>query len=443
MASIIDMPKLSDTMTTGTVAKWLVKVGDTVEPGQMIAEVETDKATMELENFEEGVILALYVPNGGSVPVGSPVCAVGEKGEKAPEVAAAVSEAISPESDVQSEEPACVPDPSTAPEQAVVPVEADSSVAVEQTAEGNRIKVSPIARKIAQEKGLSLSHIKGTGPGGRIIRDDVLNAKPIAASAPATAPSAIISQASSKPTISATPIAVLEDKVIKVSNMRGTIARRLLESKTTIPHFYLEMEVDVAPLLALRQSINDGLSKLSPEQGGIKLTVNDFILKATTEALRRVPAANASWKGDSIIQHGNVHLAFAVSVEEGLLTPTLRNTEAKSIRQIALEAKELIAKARSKKLKPEEMAGSTFTITNLGMYGIKNFYGIINPPNGAILSIGATEKKPVVNDQDQIVVGYRMSLGLSGDHRVVDGAVAAEFLVALKSIIESPAIMLV
>lgn len=457
MATIIEMPKLSDTMTVGTLITWLKKEGDTVKPGDMIAEVETDKATMELENFEEGVLLKQYAKEGDEVPVGAPVCAVGEKGETAPDMADKPANVESTDASEQAaqekkQQPKPVAADKPAPRPAADPAkEAEAKKAQEQKpapearetdAEG-RIKASPLARKIAEEKGVDLSTVEGTGPGGRIVREDIMKA----AERPA-AP-----QAAAAPATSATPAHTLatapglsiggEDKIIKVSNMRGAIARRLLESKTTIPHFYLEMEIDSAPMSAMRESLNAGLAELKPEQGGMKLTVNDFILKGVVEALRRVPAANASWQGDKIVQYGSVHLAFAVAVEEGLVTPTIRNADQKTMRQIAAEARVLIKKARDRKLKPDEMSGSTFTISNLGMYGITNFYGIINPPNGAILSVGASIKKPVVDANDNIVVGQRMSLGLSGDHRVVDGAVGAEFLVALRKVLETPALMLV
>ena len=298
------------------------------------------------------------------------------------------------------------------------------------------VKASPLAKRVAAEKGVDISSIEGSGPGGRIIREDVEKA----ASAPKAAKPAPKAEAPS-PAKSAGPAIVVglpaEDVVIKVNNMRGTIARRLLESKNTIPHFYLEIEVDAAPMLALRKKLNEGLA-----DQGVKLTVNDLILKGAIEALRRVPAANSSWLGDKIVQYGAVHMAFAVAIDEGLLTPTIKDADRKSIRQISVEAKDLAAKARDRKLTPAEMSGSTFTITNLGMFGIENFFGIINPPNGAILCVGATVKKPVVNARDEIVVGQRMRLGLSCDHRVVDGAVGAQFLAALKKLLESPELML-
>ena len=225
--------------------------------------------------------------------------------------------------------------------------------------------------------------------------------------------------------------------------MRSAIARRLVESKTTVPHFYLEIEVDSAPLSLMRKRINDKLVNLDPTHGGIKITVNDMILKASTEALRRVPAVNTSWMNDHILQHDSVHLAFGVAIDDGLLTPVIRDAQAKTLRQIAVEAKSLIQKARNKKLKPDEMSGSTFTVTNLGMFGIKSFFGIINPPNAGILSVSAAIKQPVVNDAGEIVVGERMSVGFSGDHRVVDGSTGAQYLHALKEILETPEIMLV
>lgn len=418
MASIIEMPKLSDTMTEGTLASWLKKEGDTVESGDMIASVETDKATMEVECFDDGVILKTYVAEGDSVPVGAPICAVGEAGEKAPDPSgSAAGESAQDAVEDKETEPA-----------------AESAHAESAPQTDTRIKASPLAKKIAAEKGVNLSKLTGTGPGGRIIRADVEaapkaspakeTAKPTAKPAPVPAPSGVVGAAP-------------EDVVTKVSNMRGTIARRLLESKTTVPHFYLETEVDVGALLALRKRLNDGLAA-----EGIKFTVNDFILKAAIEALRRVPAANSSWLGDKIVQYGAVHMAFAVAIDEGLVTPTIRDADRKSLRQISAEAKALAVKARDRKLTPNEMSGGTFTISNLGMFGITNFYGIINPPNGAILNVGATIKKPVVNERDEIVIGQRMNISMSCDHRVVDGAVGAKFLAELKKLVEAPELML-
>lgn len=430
MAQIIEMPKLSDTMTTGTLVHWLVKEGEAVTAGKMLAEVETDKATMEVENFEDGVVLKLYVQEGESVAIGQPICAVGEKGEKAPEAGGGGQQA--PQEAKKADKAENAPE---AQQQRETPAAAPQEVeAKEPTSggEGERVKASPLARKIAEEKGLDLSRIQGTGPGGRIVKSDVESAKP-GAPAPEAKPAA-------KP--APAPVARLEDTVLPVTTMRAAIARTLVASKTEAPHFYLTMEVDGEPLTLLREQLNGKLAELPAEAGGIKFTVNDLILKAAVEAVRRVPAINRAWKGKEIVQSGAVHVAFGVAIDDGLLTPVIRDAQAKSLRQMAVEAKELIGKARNKKLKPEEMQGSTLTVTNLGMYGIKDFYGIINPPNAAILSIGATLKQPVVKPDDTIGIGYRMSVGLSGDHRVIDGALGAQYLAALRDILETPALIL-
>lgn len=439
MAEIIDMPKLSDTMTVGTLVNWLVKEGDTVAPGDILCEVETDKATMELESFVEGTVLKLYVPAGGEVPIGQAICAIGEKGEQAPDVSNAAPASKAKEEPKEKSEVKSVPVSSDLPQpegrrQEYIPEEEAEETEQEAAVQndGGRIKISPLARKLATEKGIDWKNIQGTGPGGRIVKKDILTALEKGVST--------AKKAEAAPVIGND---IVEAKDIKLTNMRKVIASRLLESKTTIPHFYLETEIDAGPLMALRAALNDNLSQLAPEQGGIKLTVNDFILKATAEALRRVPSVNASWGGDHIKQHGKVHLSFGVAIPDGLVTPVIRDAHLKSLRQISQEAKALIGKARDKKLSPEEMSGSTFTVTNLGMYGITGFYGIINPPNAAILSVGATIKKPVVGPNDQITVGYRMAVGLSCDHRVIDGAAGAEFLMALKTLLETPALMLV
>ncbi len=469
MAEIIEMPKLSDTMTVGTLVSWLKKEGDEVASGDMICEVETDKATMEVECFADGVLLKHYVAEGGEIPVGSPMCAVGEKGEEPPSVdtdaiAEKAEELKTEESDENEGEDKSKEEPAEKPEEAPTqsaPAQPSGGAKPEpegrkqeyipdedeapapKKSDGGRIKVSPLARNLAEEKGIPLEAITGSGPNGRIVKKDVLKAEKEGVKAPAP-------QADSKPSAPAAPAQyqpvgapIAEDGKIKVSNMRKAIATRLVESKTTIPHFYLEAEVDAAALLALRAEINYHLANRAPEEGGIKLTVNDFILKASAEALRRVPGVNCSWMGDHIQQHGAVHLAFGVAVPEGLVTPVIRDAHAKSVRQISIEAKELIQKARNKKLTPNDMSGSTFTVTNLGMYGTTGFYGIINPPNAAILSVGATLKKPVVDKDGNIVVGQRMAIGLSGDHRVIDGATGAEFLQALQAVLETPALMLV
>ena len=425
MATLIDMPKLSDTMTVGTLVRWLKNEGDAVANGDMIAEIETDKATMEVECFDEGILIKHYCSEGDEVAVADPIAAIGEAGEEAPAATSSAPAAAAPEPVAAVEAPAAAPAPVAAPA-------APAPVAAPAASTGARIKASPLAKKIAAEKGIDLATIQGSGPGGRILKEDVLNAKPVAAT-PAAAASA--------PAVA--PAATLEELVIPVSNMRKSIGKALVASKAQAPHFYLQIEVNGAPLAKLRAELNGKLADLPPEQGGVKFSVNDLTLKAAAEAVRRVPAINRSWEGDSIKQHANVHLAFGVAIDDGLVTPVIRAAETKGLREIGAEAKVLIKKARSKKLTPNEMSGSTLTVTNLGMFGISDFYGIINPNNAAILSIGATIKKPVVNEHDEIVVGQVMKIGLSGDHRTIDGAVGAQYLQALKEILETPAMMLV
>jgi pyruvate dehydrogenase E2 component (dihydrolipoamide acetyltransferase) len=294
-------------------------------------------------------------------------------------------------------------------------------------APSGRVRISPLARKLAEEKGVDYSRIEGTGPGGRIVRADILSAKdrPVAATGAAPESAGVFKG----------PIA--EAKDMPLSNMRATIAKRLLEAKTQIPHFYLEIEIDAAPLLALRQTLNTEL-----ESRGVKLSVNDFVLKACVEALRRVPAVNASFEGTLIRQHPSVHMAFAVAIEDGLITPVIKDASNKSIFEISAEAKSLAPLAKTKKLKPDQYTGGTFCVSNLGMMGVDRFSAIINPPNSAILAVGATVKKPVVGPGDSIVVGQRMALTLSCDHRVVDGALGATWLAALKQFLEQPALLL-
>jgi len=427
MATLIDMPKLSDTMTVGTLVKWLKNEGDPVASGDMIAEVETDKATMEVECFDDGVLIKQYCGVGDEVAVGGAIAAVGEAGEEAPAAEKSTPAVVTPEPEA-AEAPTPAPAaPEPAPEIVPTPV-------IPATTTGSRIKASPLAKKIAAEKGIDLATIHGSGPSGRIVKADVENAQSGAAT-PAAA------QATSPEPVE--PAATLEALEIPVSNMRKSIGKALVASKTQAPHFYLQIEVNGAPLAALRKELNSKLANLPPEHGGTKFSVNDLTLKAAAEAVRRVPAINRSWEGDSIKQHPNVHLAFGVAIDDGLVTPVIRAAETKGLREIGAEAKVLIKKARSKKLTPSEMSGSTLTVTNLGMFGISDFYGIINPNNAAILSIGATIKKPVVNENDEIVVGQVMKIGLSGDHRTIDGAVGAKYLQALKEILESPSIMLV
>ncbi|HKB89364.1 MAG TPA: pyruvate dehydrogenase complex dihydrolipoamide acetyltransferase [Opitutaceae bacterium] len=425
MASIIDMPKLSDTMTVGTLVKWLKKEGDPVKSGDMLAEVETDKATMELESFYEGTLLKIFAQPGSQVAIGAPLAAVGKPGETVPEPAASPAAAAPAPAPIAAQP---IPAPAPAVSVPAVPAAAPST-------NGSRVKISPLARKVATDKGVDFSRLLGSGPGGRIVKADVLAAAE--GKGKFTAAPTAASGAGFTGGVPAKTGPIQEDKVVPVSTMRGVIAKRLLESKTQIPHFYVDIEVDAGPLLELRQQLNSGL-----EKDGVKLSVNDFILKASAEALRRVPAVNCSWEGTAVRHFGSAHVSFAVAIEDGLITPVIRNAHAKSIFAISTEAKSLGKRAKEKKLKPDEFTGGTFCVSNLGMMGIDRFCAIINPPNVAILAVGATVKKPVVKD-DQIVIGQRMTLTLSADHRVVDGAVGAQFLSALRDLVEKPALLLV
>ncbi|MSU72855.1 MAG: 2-oxo acid dehydrogenase subunit E2 [Opitutus sp.] len=452
MPQIIEMPKLSDTMTVGTLVKWLKKEGEVVKTGDMLAEVETDKATMELESFFDGTLLKIFAPEGAQVALGAPLCAIGKPGETVD-----VPVLIAPSIPVAK--PAVVagvayPGPgSTSPAILPAPVPAgDATPSSRQTGEegvtapapGSRIKISPLAKKLAAEKGLDPSRLTGTGPGGRIVRADVLAGEKHG-NAPLTARSSSGSSPVTSHTSHFSKGPIQAERTVPVSNMRGAIARRLVESKTQLPHFYVEIEIDAAPLLALREQLNTGL-----EAEDVKLSVNDFILKGCAEALRRVPAVNGSWEGApstgsgpaAIRYFSAAHVSFAAAIEDGLITPVIRDAHVKSIFQISTEAKTLGKLAKEKKLKPEQFTGGTFCVSNLGMMGIPRFSAIINPPNAAILAIGTIVKKPVVKNA-QIVIGQTMTLTLSCDHRVVDGAVGAQFLNALKQVLESPALLLI
>lgn len=404
---LINMPKLSDTMTEGTIARWKKKKGDVIESGDVLAEIETDKATMEMEAFDDGILTEIFVPEGESAAVGTRIALILGEGESAETTE--ISQA-SPSSPTLPAATAAQKQKTPAP----------------PTAAGERVKASPLAKKLAAERGVSLSGISGTGPGGRIVARDV--------HASATGPAAAPAPAAPLPV----PKPGAGDQRLPVSNMRKVIAERLLASKTQIPHFYLSIEVDAAALSRVRKELN-----VANESAGLpKLTVNDFILLAVSRAVESHPAVNASWAVDAIIQYAGVHIAVAVSVEDGLLTPVLRDAQNLNLREISARVKDLAARARDKKLKPEEFQGGTITVSNLGAFGVGQFYAILNPPQAVILAIGAIVKKPVVNAAGEVVVGERMSIGLSGDHRVVDGAVAAQFLAALRRLLENPALLL-
>ena len=408
------MPKLSDTMVEGTLVKWVKTKGDKVEVGDILAEVETDKATMEMEAFDEGILSELYVAEGGMIKVGDKIALILADGETADTAPAAQSTPTAEK-------------PKASAPAATTPLALAPRAAAPATT--GRTKASPLARKIAATRGVNLSSIAGTGPGGRIVKKDVENA-------PTGGGGGVASPA--KPAIRAAHGIAGEEKIIALTGMRKTIAERLLASKTQIPHFYLSVTMDGGPLMALRKELN----AMAEKDGGQKLTVNDFILLAAARAAAEVPKINAAYDGDTIIEYAEVNLAVAVAIEDGLITPVIKKANTLSLREISAQMKELAAKARGKKLKPEEYQGGTITLSSLGGYGIDSFLPIINPPQSFILGIGAIIKQPVVNEQDQLVVGHRLVISGSGDHRVVDGAVAAEYMNALRRLVEKPALLL-
>jgi pyruvate dehydrogenase E2 component (dihydrolipoamide acetyltransferase) len=409
---IITMPKLSDTMVEGTIARWKKKQGDTIEAGDILAEVETDKATMEMEAFDDGVLKEIYVSDGGVAKVGEKVALVLAEGETAEAAAAPpAAKAEAPAGGKPAESPAAPAPAATAP---AAPA-------------GARVKASPLAKKIAEERGIGLENLQGSGPGGRVVVKDIpeKGAAPAAAAPP------------SAPKIQAVPEGK-GDQRIPLSGMRRVIAERLLASKTQLPHFYLSIEVDASALMRLRKELNS-----ANESAGLpKLTINDFVLLAVGRAASSHPYINASWAGDAIIQYGSVNISVAVAVDDGLVTPVIRDAHKLTLKEISSTVKDFAKRARDKKLKPEEYQGGTITVSTLGAYGIEQFFAIVNPPQAAIVAVGAIVKKPVVNAKNEIVVGERMTISLSGDHRVVDGAVGAEYLGTLRKLIENPALML-
>ena len=436
MAINIEMPKLSDTMTEGTLIKWHKQVGDSVEIGDIIAEVETDKATMEMEAFDEGTITEIRVQEGEKAPIGGVLAVL--DGDDA---GSSSGSAPAAEPQAQTAQPAPETPAASEPQAAPAPAAATGE-------DGSRIKSSPLARKVAADLGVDLASVTGTGPGGRVVREDVENASKGGASSSNESKAAAGLAAAAKsraaaPAPAAAPQPILPtakegDQTIPLSSMRRIIADRLLASKQTIPHFYLHVEADAAPLMALRKQINDQ----AEQTHGNKYTVNDFILKAVINAAQAVPEVNASFAGDSIVQFAHVGLAVAIAVEEGLVTPVIKQAETKSLLQISREVKDMAGRAKDKKLKPNEFDGGTITVSNLGAWGIESFDAIVNPPQALILSVGAAIEKPVVKN-GQIVPGLRMNIGVSCDHRVVDGAVAARFLSEVKKLVEQPALMLI
>ena len=399
----IQMPKLSDTMTEGTLVAWKKKKGDKISTGDVIAEIETDKATMEWESPEEGTLTEIYVDVGGKVNVGDKIAFIGAEGE------ASLAETKKG-------------DKKPAPEAKEEKKDAPKKKAQTEMGGEARVKASPLARRIAAELGIDISAVHGTGPEGRVTETDVRAA----------------GRANGTPQAAAPQIHAGEGSRINLTGMRKVIAARLVASKGPVPHFYLNIEIDAGPLMSARAE----LKSAGEGADAAKITVNDFVLKASVEAAVRVPGANASFDVDAIVQYTDVNLAIAVAIEDGLVTPVIRAAQGKSLREISEAVKDLAQRARHKRMKPEEFQGGTFTVSNLGSYGIDSFSAIINPPQGFILSIGAVVKKAVIDDRDQMVVGQRMSIGMSCDHRVIDGALGAGYLKELRQLLENPALLL-
>jgi pyruvate dehydrogenase E2 component (dihydrolipoamide acetyltransferase) len=445
----IQMPKLSDTMTEGTLVAWKRKKGDQVSAGEVLAEIETDKATMEWESPEDGTLTEIYVQEGGKVNVGDKIAFIRGEGEetskkeaseekKQEEPKPGEQKSREPKAEAEKPAPAEAQQKETAPQQQQSVGAAVSTAAAEPTQQRPRareqkpdearVKASPVARRIAVELGVDLSTVKGTGPEGRITETDVrAAAKTVAAGATKLEPKA---PAVVKPGESAR---------IQLSGMRKIIAQRLVESLGPVPHFYLTIDVNAGPLMEAREE----LKSAGEGADAAKITVNDFVLKAAVMAVVKVPRVNASFDSDAIVQYADVDLGVAVAIEDGLLTPVIRAAQDKSLREISALAKDLAHRARNKRMKPEEFQGGTFTVSNLGGMGIDSFSAVINPPQGFILAVGKVTKIPVVDECDQVMVGHRMSITMSCDHRVIDGALGAEYLKELRHLLENPALLMV
>jgi pyruvate dehydrogenase E2 component (dihydrolipoamide acetyltransferase) len=412
MAEIVRMPKLSDTMTEGVVAAWHKKVGDPVESGELLAEIETDKATLEFESFQDGVLLHIGVETGATAPVDSILCVLGKKGENIKKLLKDEAK-VKPAAKVEAAEMAAHATAPAVSTPASAPVSVAPAPVVNTTA--TRVVASPLAKKLAEKLGLSLNRIPGSGEGGRIVKSDVENFKMAGATG--------------------MPVLTKEKfSEVGVSQMRKTIARRLAESKFTAPHFYLSISIDMSNAMQAREAIND--------QGLYKVSFNDMVVKAASVSLRKNPAVNSSWLEDRIRYNEHVHIGVAVAVEDGLLVPVVRFADSKSFASIGEEVRDFASRAKAKTLQPSDWEGSTFTISNLGMFGIENFTAIINPPDACILAIGGISEVPVVKD-GTVVPGHVMKVTLSCDHRVVDGATGAGFLQDFKNLLENPVLMLV
>jgi pyruvate dehydrogenase E2 component (dihydrolipoamide acetyltransferase) len=449
----IQMPKLSDTMTEGTLVAWKKKKGDQVSAGEVLAEIETDKATMEWESAEDGTLAEIYVQEGGKVNVGDKIAFIRGEGEETPkekapeekkqeELKPAEKKTKQRQAETEKPAPAEVEEKETTPPQqqgvgaAVSAAQAETTQqkppAREQKPEEARVKASPVARRLAGELGVDLSTVKGSGPEGRVTETDVrAAAKSVAAG---------VDRGGGK-LATKTPAAVKpgESARIQLSGMRKIIAQRLVESLGPVPHFYLTIDINAGPLMEAREE----LKSAGEGADAAKITVNDLVLKAAVMAAVKVPRVNASFDNDAIVQYADVDLGVAVAIEDGLLTPVIRAAQDKSLREISTLAKDLAHRARNKRMKPEEFQGGTFTVSNLGGLAINSFSAVINPPQGFILAIGKITKAPVIDDCDQIVVGHRMSITMSCDHRVIDGALGAEYLKELRHLLENPALLLV
>lgn len=399
MAEVIRMPKMSDTMTEGVIVSWLKKEGEDIKPGDILAEVETDKATMELENYIKGTLLYIGIPAGGTVPVDALIAIVGQKGEDIESLKS--SSPASNAASVKEAEPA-----------AEIPASTPASNVVVST--DGRVKASPLAKMLAQEKNIDLTTITGSGDQGRIVKRDIENAKPTSTSKSISTPMVSGSEG-------------YEDMTL--SQMRKTIARRLSESKFSAPHFYLTMEIRMDKAIEARKAIN--------EMEGVKVSMNDIIVKAVAASLRKNPKINASWLGDKIRYYSHIHIGVAVAIDEGLIVPVVRFADTKSLSALSGEIKSLAEKAKTKKLQPNEFEGNTFTISNLGMFGIEEFTAIVNPPDACILAVGAV-KEAAIAENGQIRAGHVMKVTLSCDHRAVDGAIGSAFLKTLKELLENP-----
>lgn len=438
MAEVLRMPRMSDTMEEGNIVAWLVNEGDTVEAGDTLAEVETDKATMELDSYADGVVLHIAVKEG-SVPINGVIAVVGEEGED-------WEAAIAAEEGSESSDEAASDDSQETASSDPEPVTASAPAAGTDTSSDSRVKASPLARSMAKEAGIELTNISGSGDNGRIVKRDVEAAMsqptapaPVPAQAPPAAPAAPSAPAPAKEAApQVTPFSFNGGgdnyDETKVSQMRKVIARRLGESKFTAPHFYLTVEIDMGEVMSLRKKLNE----VSP----VRISFNDLTVKAVAVTLRNHPAINSSWLGDTIRFNKDVNIGVAVAVDEGLMVPVLRYADMKSLSQLSSETRTLAGKARDRKLQPDEMSGNTFTISNLGMFGIEEFTAIINPPDSCILAVGGIIEKPVVRE-GKIVVGNMMKVTLSCDHRTVDGATGAKFLNDLKATLENPTRLLV